>query len=217
MATLSVITEPFRAGEFIASEANGFRSREQITVASGAGVLSAGAVLGKQLIGAASAVAGANTGNGVMGAITAGVGAAAGAYSLRITAAAANAGAFEVTDPAGDVVGIGNVGAAFAGGGLSFTLADGAVDFIVGDSFTITVAAGSGKYMAFDPTKTDGTETASAILYDAVDATAADVDATAVVRDAEVNSFVIQWAAGMSAPNIALGTADLATANIHVR
>lgn len=44
MATLTMAR---RTGEHILSEANGTRSREQIVIAAGAGVLEAGTVLGK--------------------------------------------------------------------------------------------------------------------------------------------------------------------------
>lgn len=92
---------------------------------------------------AAVATAGTNTGNGAMGAITVGAGAQAGTYTLRITRAAANAGDFVVEDPNGQIVGYGAVGSAFSGGGLSFTLADGATDFVLNDSFSIAVAGGT--------------------------------------------------------------------------
>lgn len=87
----------------------------------------------------ASAALGTNTGNGAMGAITVTAGAKAGAYTLTIIEAAANAGNFVVADPDGVQIGDGAVAAAFSAGGLAFTLADGATDFVAGDSFTITV------------------------------------------------------------------------------
>lgn len=91
-----------------------------------------------------SAVAGAgvafvNVGNGVMGAITVAQGTPAGRYRLRVLGTVAAAGKFAVYDPLGREVGAGNVGTAFSGGGLGFTLADGAVDFLSGDGFTIDV------------------------------------------------------------------------------
>ncbi len=43
----NVLTEGRRTGEYIVSEANGHRSREQVTVASGAGDLEPGTVLGQ--------------------------------------------------------------------------------------------------------------------------------------------------------------------------
>ena len=44
---MTVLVETRHPGEFILSEANGQRSRETITIASGAGVIAAGTVLGK--------------------------------------------------------------------------------------------------------------------------------------------------------------------------
>lgn len=99
-----------------------------------------GAVIGGTFAGTAAAVAGSgNTGNGTMGAITVSAGAKQGVYQLQITGAASNAGSFAVYDPDGLFVDDGDVAAAFSAGGLAFTLADGATDFVVGDSFAITV------------------------------------------------------------------------------
>jgi hypothetical protein len=92
---------------------------------------------------ASAAALGTNTGNGVMGAITVSAGAKQGDYVLTVVEPAANAGAFIVTDPDGIQIGDGNVAAAFSAGGLAFTLADGATDFVAGDSFAITVAYGA--------------------------------------------------------------------------
>jgi hypothetical protein len=44
---MTVLMETRHPGEFILSEANGQRSREAITIASGAGIIAAGTVLGK--------------------------------------------------------------------------------------------------------------------------------------------------------------------------
>lgn len=44
---MTTVTEGYYRGEFVMSEANGTRSRETVTIASGAGVLAAGTVLGK--------------------------------------------------------------------------------------------------------------------------------------------------------------------------
>lgn len=80
-----------------------------------------------------------NTGNGAFGAITVSSGAKEGTYKVNITAAAANAGTFVVEDPDGNIVGYGTVAVAFSKGGIAFTLADGATDFVVGDGFTFPV------------------------------------------------------------------------------
>lgn len=116
-----------------------------------------GTVLGKTLVsGSAAAVAGAsNTGNGTMGSITVSSHAKIGQYVLRITVASSNAGAFELLNANGSVVGTGNVASAFVGAGLAFTLADGSTDFAVGDTFVITVT-GTEKYKILENTASDG-------------------------------------------------------------
>lgn len=214
MTTTSFTEGPY-PGEFIIGEGEGRYSRETVTLASGNNLV-AGAVLGKVTTGSGTAQAGTNTGNGAMGAITVGSGALAGVYTLRITEAAANAGTFEVIDPEGDVCGIGTVAVAFSGGGLSFTLADGGTDFVVGDSFLLTVTT-SDKYHEFDPAGTDGTQIAVAILYAAVDATSADAAAVIVARLAEVDSAALTWISGATEAQKTQGIAQLARAGIIAR
>lgn len=182
----TVYTEGKHTGEFIVSEGNGSISRENVTIAASAAALVAGTVLGRIRGAATSAAVGSNTGNGVMGAVTLGAGAKEGDYKLTIVEPAANAGAFVVEDPSGSVVGHGTVGVAFAAAGLSFTLADGATDFVAGDTFKITVADGT-KYGAYGAANTDGTEVAYGVLYASVPDSAADQKAVAIVRLAEVN------------------------------
>lgn len=139
--------------------------REKVTAREGsATTYTPGLVMGKTLTGGtgtAAAVAG-NTGNGTMGTVTVGGTAKVGVYTVRIQQAVTNTGAFSVYFPDGTSAGSGQVGSAFSGGGLSFTLADGATDFVVGDSFTITVA-GTEKWKAYDPTATDGSQFAAGI------------------------------------------------------
>lgn len=188
-------TEVFGAGHFLISEANGMRSREQGVLKSGED-LAAGAVVAAEESGAtatSAAVAG-NTGNGAMGAVTVGDGAKVGVYTLTIVEPAANAGAFVVEDPDGVVIGNGDVAAAFAAGGLSFTLADGATDFAAGDQFKITVTTSTIKYIEYDPAS--GVANIAGILWDAVDASAADTDCVVIVRDAEVNAEELTWISG---------------------
>lgn len=167
------------------------------------GVLTRGALLGKVTVGAANAVAktGGNTGNGAMGAIIVGAGAKAGLYRLRVIAAAANAGQFQLVDPEGDVAGMGTVGAAFAGGGLGFTLADGATDFVVGDGFDITVAPGTGKYVLSLAAAQDGSQEPCAILAEEADATLADVTTVAYITG-EFNSAAMTFGAGHTAASV---------------
>lgn len=214
---MTTLTEVLRAGHFLYSEANGGRAREKVTILSGQN-LKAGAVLGKVASGAGSSAAFAgNTGNGTMGAITVGAGAKVGVYKLIIIEPGTNVGTFTVEDPDGITVGRGTVAVAFSAGGLSFTLADGSTDFIAGDGFNITVAAGSNKYKEYNPANTDGSETAIAILYDAVDASAADKAGTIIARSAEVVAADLLWFSGASSPQKATGLAQLATLGIIAR
>lgn len=89
--------------------------------------------------GAAVAATAGNTGNGTFTLATLPATAIRGVYKVRINRAAANAGDFMVEDPAGRVVGYGTVGVAFSNQ-IAFTLADGATDFVLGDSWSVTVA-----------------------------------------------------------------------------
>lgn len=184
---MTVYTEERYPAEFIVSEGQGTSSRGIVTISSAAGAMEPGTVLGKITVGAVtSAAAAGNTGDGVMGAVTTAAGIKAGVYVLTVIEPAAGAGAFMVEGPDGVTIGTGNVAAAFAAGGLSFTLADGATDFVAGDSFTITVAAGTGQYVAYDAAAADGSQVAAGVLFAAVADSAADQQAIAILRRAEV-------------------------------
>ncbi len=205
--------EGVHAGEFLLSEANGTRSREEVVISAGNGKVAAGTLIAK-ITAANAAVPTAkagNVGNGVLGSLTAGSPAVTGAYVVTITEVAANGGAFSVFDPTGREIGAGTVGAAFAAAGLAFTLADGAVDFAVNDGFTIAVNANLGEWAPYDDDgANDGRRAASGILFAPIDATINDVRAVAVVRDAEVIERLLT---GLDAA----GEADLTALGIVIR
>lgn len=67
----------------------------------------------------------------------------------------------------------------------------------------------SGKYTALAPAAVDGSQTAAGILLAAVDATAADKTAGALVREAEVIDTELDWGT-MTAPQITTAKAQLA-------
>lgn len=157
-----------------------------------------------------------NTGNGTMGAITVTATAKVGTYKLVITEPGTNVGNFIVEDPDGIIIGQGDVASAFSAGGLAFTLADD-TDFVAGDGFNIVVAAGSGYYTGYDDGNADGSQTACAILMQAVDATSATATATAIARLAEVKKDALQWIAAVDATAKATAYAQLATVNIVAR
>lgn len=213
---MTELTEEQHAGEFVVTEANGSLSRESATVLSGQN-LKAGHVLGKVAVGTATGAAvSGNTGNGAISAVSAGATAKAGVYTANLIEPAANGGTFSVEDPDGVNVGTAVVGTPFAGP-VNFTIADGATDFVAGDRFAITVAAGSGKYKEYNPANTDGSQTAVAILYASVDATGGDTEGVVIARHAEVNAEELIWFSGADANQKSAGLTQLKTHDILAR
>lgn len=201
--------------------------REVVTILSGTAAFEIGMVLGKITRGAATSAAksGGNTGNGTLtvdGTTPVKAGAKTGVYTVRFTAAATNNGTFRVTDPdgfvLGDVVMAGGAGA--FDNDIKFAVADGATDFIVGDGFDITVAAGSGKWGRYNPTANDGREVARGVALQGCDASAADVaDVVIIARGpAEVSNLGLKWDASVSSNPLKAAAIDqLAAAGIITR
>ena len=75
----------------------------------------------------------------------------------------------------------------------------------------------SGKYKALDPAASDGSQTAAGVLYDAVDATAADAEGVAILRLAEVNAAELVWPAGITGGQKSTALGQLAAINIIAR
>ena len=194
-----------RAGEFPALT-------EDVTLAAGEN-LAAGAVLGQITVGGVSAAAAAgNTGNGTIGTLSAGAGAKPGAYKVVNVEPITNLGTFVVEDPDGVIVGRAFVGTPFTGP-VNFTIADGATDFVAGDTFTVTVAAGSGQYKLAVAAATDGSATPKRILAKATDATSGAKKAP-VYATGEFAKNKLVFGAGHSATTV---EAALRAENIYLR
>lgn len=162
----------------------------------------------------ASAANAGNTGNGTMGSTSvAGYPAKVGVYSVEFD----DATHFIVSDPTGQEVGHGTTGVAFKAGGLGFTITAGGTAFVPGDSFAVTVSAGSGKYKPFDPANVDGSQVPAGISFAYHDVTTADKQGAVVKRQCEVNASELVWPTGMNAAAIALATATLKTLGIVAR
>jgi len=203
--TNTVFTENRREGGYVVYDpSDGMFTREAGLLASGAGVCLAGLVVAALLVGgvAAATPLGTNTGNGAIGAIAVGGAAQEGDYRLIVIEPAANGGAFVVEDPEGSTIGHGVVGSPFSAGGLTFTLADGATDFVAGDSLLISVA-GSTRFVPYDPTSITGAHRAAAILWSgARDATAAEKRAVFNVRGPlRVQTAELDWGPGVTTPS----------------
>lgn len=188
------------ASDVVKTELPNRASRDEGTLASGSGVVECGTVLGKIGVGAAvsAAKAGGNTGTGTLTMDVANPvrdGAKVGVYRVRLKAAAANGGTWQITDPEGYDLGEVAVGAAFDND-VKFATADGATDFIVGDGFDITVALGSGKFAPLDLAEGDGSQLADAIILERADATSVDVRVVLLRRTAEVVGPTLVWPVG---------------------
>lgn len=221
---MPVLIAPPTLGDLLKFELSANYCRETVTLKAGTSY-SLGAVLGKIAVGAATSAvkAGGNTGDGTLtlDATTPVLdGGKLGVYTVRCIEAAADGGTFEVQDPDGFVLGTVAVGATFADD-IKFVIADGDTDFIVGDGFDVTIGASadSGKYRLSPATGVDGSETAVAVLLQAVDATAADVTGLVAARGPViVSEAALAFDASVDdAAKEAAKKAQLAAAGIVVR
>lgn len=220
---MAVTTEGLYLGDVLKYEAEALFCREPVTVLAGAGadrVLTTGTVLGRITKGAATgaAVAG-NTGNGaITAAPIVGQAAKVGVYRITCIEPATNGGAFVVEDPDGIVIGTAVAGVQFTTH-LTFTISDGLTDFIAGDAFTVTVAAGSGKVKQIDFAATDGSDKAYGILVADVTApNGVDAKGTAIVNGpAVVASNGLVWPADATQPQMDAAIAQLKAMNIKTR
>ena len=219
---MPALNEQKYLGDWLKWEPDNHYSRDIVTALAGTGadrVLTTGMVLGRITKGAATgaAVAG-NTGNGtITAAPTVGAAAKPGVYRLVCIEPGTDAGKFTVEDPDGILIGVATVGVQFATH-LTFTIADGSTDFVSGDAFTITVAAGSGKVKQIDFAATDGSDAAFGLLL--LDTTApdgSDKSAVAIVRSAIVSDNGIAWPAGATTNQKTTATAQLNALGILVR
>jgi hypothetical protein len=155
-----------------------------------------------------------NTGNGLCSAVAVnGYAPTLGVYTVEFE----DATHFIVSGPSGQEIGHGTTGIAFSGGGLSFTISAGATAFNPGDSFTITVAPGAGKWVPCTATATDGSQNAAGICFGLSDASLNDVMGAIVVRECEVNASELVWDMSMSAVSQAAALEQLAVLGILAR
>jgi phage tail sheath protein FI len=125
-AVASILNGTVNAG-VVTNPGHGYTSAPEVVAASATPVVTA-------VVGAA------NVGDGVLTIADPSYapGIKPGAYTLTCTAAALNAGTFEVKDPDGTVLSPATVAVPYTGV-VKFTIADGTNDFQVGDKFTLNV------------------------------------------------------------------------------
>lgn len=209
---LGLTGESYTPDRLIAGE---FDRATRVVTLHGAAALVRGAVLGRSV--AAGAVTSApdagNTGNGVLGALAAAAGVMIGNYRVVCIAVAANGGEFAVFSPDGVEIGRVAVGGAAFNNQITFTIADGAADFVAGDAFTITVAEGAETFQLATAAAVDGSQDPCAILVDDADPSGGDVQA-AVYLTGEFSKAALTFGAGLTAANT---LSALAQKNIYLR
>lgn len=134
-------------------------SYAQATLAAGDGAdreVVIGQVLGKVLFGDPTEDHTGNTGDGAMSGLGLKANAQLGDYSIECITATTNAATFAVFDPLGRRLADAATGVAYDNDEVAFTIADGPADFIVGDSFTVTVPIGSEEWVELSLSAVDG-------------------------------------------------------------
>jgi hypothetical protein len=219
---MTILTEGGHAGEFILSEAEFGRSRDNLTIAASQTVLP-GTVLGATVVVAnATAVASVDAGN------TASSGTIAmdatpltsSAKNGRYVGVASAATKVDWTDPEGQQIGVSTHGTLFNKGGIRLTITAGGTPNVVGDTFYVDVGVEPGdvRYVVYNQDGTDGSQIAKAIAYDGVVVgSGATAEIAGVTRDAQVKGVELEWPADITAAEKALGISQLADQGIIVR
>lgn len=171
----------------------GVADHDDTLTLAGADTIAEGTILARKAVAdAVTASAFTGTGDGTVTLATVAPGQIipiVGVYALNCTVALANGGTFELVDPNGAVVASGLVltvgaGAAtvFEAAGLQFTITDGAADFVVGDTATLTVAA-DGNLVLFATDGAGGAQIPKAVLtYEVVSTGAGDTPVRVLER-----------------------------------
>lgn len=221
---MTTVTEGRYPGEFLLSEANFHRSRDNAVIAVSQ-TIKPGTVLAKKavvadVVATAAADAGNTSGSGALTLANPAVSSKVkdGVYSIVCIEPATNGGTFEVFDPAGKLIGKASVGVAFTKE-IKFTIAD-ATDFVAGDRFTVTVKADAEdfQFVAFNQDGTDGSEVACAVaLYGITTPADATGKISVISRDAEVKGPCLEWPSDIEAAEKEDAIQSLAAAGIIVR
>lgn len=221
----TVLTEAPHAGEYLVSEAAGFRSRETGTLAESQTIV-AGQVLGRLIDVTLAGVGAAGSGNTGEATITAdpavAAGTPAGIYTLTAVSAGATA-VFLMEGPDGVALGEATTGTPATIAGIGpFTITDAGVDPAIGDQFTITVTAtadeANDQLVAFDQDGTDGSQNAVAIAFAAAETASSETKLiTYTARDAEVSGHELTWPDDIDADEKAAAIVSLAALGIIVR
>ena len=157
-----------------------------------------GMVVARKSAGAVTAVARAgNTGNGVLGTWTLSTGVRVGVYRAVALEPVTNLGTFALYGPDGNYIARIIVGTAYAGVGVAGTIADGATDWLAGDTIDITVAPATVQdIVPWVPSASDGSDEVLGIML--IANTVAIDRAVVLVRESIVKLSQLVWAASVT-------------------
>jgi hypothetical protein len=218
---MTVFTEGRHAAEFLLSEGQGHFSRDNLAIAESQD-FEAGQVLGKRAV-VADVVATPSAGAGNTGNATIAMGDPAVTSKVkdgRYKGICSDATHVVWEDPDGKEIGTSVHGAAFAKGGVKFTITAGGTANVAGDEFYVDVAADNQdfEYGAHDPSAADGLEVAAAIaLYPAKTGAGESARISGITRMAEVNGNCLGWDAEITDAQKADAVEALADRGIIVR
>lgn len=214
---MTILTETLGRGGFLASEANGNRSRATLTVDESQDLV-AGAVVGQiKFATPTAALDGGNTGDGTITALSGGRKTQIGDYELTVIDATGN-GTFEVITPDGSRLDNADGDSAYSNEHLAFTITAGGTGWAAGDAATITVTEGSLRVVELDPDATDGSQIAHGVLYGAVETGVGEtLDEVVIVQEAEVVEGELTFPDGITSDQKAAALADLAAVNVVAR
>ena len=175
----------------------GVADHDELLTLAGADTIAEGTILARKAVAdavTASAITGTGDGTVTLATVVPGqIVPIVGVYVLNCIVALTNGGTFELVDPNGAQVAGGltlDVGAGaatvFEAGGLQFTITDGAADFVVGDTATLTVVA-DGKMVLFATAGAGGAQIPKAVLTYEVTVTGAGNEPVRVMRKGKLN------------------------------
>jgi hypothetical protein len=219
---MTTYTQPNNLADLLQYELDKFQSREQVTVLSGESV-AMGEVVGA--ITKSTPATGTkdddNTGAGTVTAVTAGDSAEIGTYTLECTAYANSSSGsgsiWSVSGPDGFALPDAEGDISYTNDQINFLVNDTGTAFIVGDTFTIAVAAGSGSVVPIDFTAVDGSQDAYGFMVDTCDASDAATEGVAIVRDAQIVANYLTWPDGATDAQKAAALAQLKAKGIVER
>ncbi len=145
-----------------------------------------------------------NTGNGICGSVSAGSATKLGIYTIRCEDATTEGSEqWGVYTPDGIKLFTAVTDVAYSTTHINFIITAGGTGFAVGDEFTITVTAGSGKYKKALLAANDGSQETDtmAILAEDADATSADVNTIAYIVG-DFNETRMTFGTGFTAANV---------------